>query len=86
MRQIRPFYTVIEDNGRFSIQFVEPPDWDVQEFDGGQLAYRDPAEAIGEFKKYGCFQCHRRLTKAAFERRILHYKQDMEKLKTWVQG
>jgi hypothetical protein len=77
---MNPFYTVVEVAGGFTIRFVEPPNWDIQEFDG---VYNDPGEAISEFKKYERHQRSGKLTNVAFERRILHHRQDMLKLETW---
>lgn len=82
MKQVKPFYTVIQvQSGRFTIRYVTPPNWTIQEIGRN---YDDPAEAVNEFKKYERFQRHGRLTATAFYHRIRHHQQDLEKWKQWT--
>jgi hypothetical protein len=81
LKQITPFYTVVESpSGRFTVRYATPPDWTVCEMGRN---YDDPAEAINEFKKYERFQTHAKLTKIAFDRRVRHHEQDVQKLSSW---
>lgn len=82
MKQVKPFYTVIQTpTGRFTVRYVTPPDWTVKEQGRN---YDDKTEAIDEFKKFKRFEMHGRLTDTAFYKRITHHQQDMEKLKQWT--
>lgn len=81
MKQVKPFYSVYEVNRRFVIRFVEPPNWQIQQF--GDRGYKTAEIAITEFKKYERHQRSGKLTNTAFEGRISHHKQEMEKLKQW---
>jgi hypothetical protein len=82
VKQVTPFYTVITvASGRFTVRYVTPPDWTVQEIG---VNYDDPAEARRQFKKFERFQIHSQVEKKVFDKRILCHKQDMEKLKQWT--
>jgi len=74
------FYTVIEATGGFSVRYVEPPDWQVQET--GRV-YADPGEATREFKKFARFQSAALLSKTSFEQRIRRHQADLAKLRSW---
>jgi hypothetical protein len=80
---VKPFYTVIAlSTGRFTIRYVIPPDWRIQET---PRHYDDPGEAKREFQAtQPQFRAVAPLSKNAFERRIRQHNQEMEKWKRWT--
>ena len=73
------FYTVIEAAGGFTVRYVEPPDWQVQEI---ERVYADPGEATRELKKFKRFQTAP-LSKKSFEQRVRRHQADLAKLESW---